>query len=278
MNTWHVDERLMHRYDEGELDPANAASIEAHLVGCAACRAITATTADAERLDATWLHIVDTIDQPRPKALERVLRALGTRDHIARLIGATPSLQLSWLLSVAFVLGFAAAGAHIGPRGVLAFLSLAPLIPLAGIGVAYGPGVDPAYEVSVAAPMPGFRLLLLRAGVVLATSTVLLGATAWWLPAGWKSAAWLLPSLGLSLVSLALGTFVDPLRAAVGVSVGWVAVLAVAARAGIRGSGPILDRMVVFNTEGQIAFAIVAGIAAIALVLRARAVGSAVEG
>jgi hypothetical protein len=47
-----------------------------------------------------------------------------------------------------------------GPDASLAFLTVAPLLPLAGIAMAYGPGIDPTYEIGLAAPMRSLRLLL----------------------------------------------------------------------------------------------------------------------
>ena len=269
--SWHVEASLIHRYADGSLDPANAASVEAHLLACAACRTVAAAGTDDQRLEAIWTGVIDAIDRPRLRPLERILRALGIAPHVARLVAATPSLQTSWFAANAVVLAFAVGGGHIGPRGVLAFLSLAPLVPLAGIAAVYGPSVDPSHEVAVAAPLRGFRLLLLRTGTVLVSSILMLGVASIWVPAGWRSIAWLLPAVGLSAVALTLGTWVDPLRAAAGAAVGWVAVVGVAARAGIRGSGPILERLVVFNAEGQVAFAIVAAVGLVGLAFRSRA-------
>jgi hypothetical protein len=96
---------------------------------------------------------------------ERLLVRLGVADHTARLLAATPALRGSWLLAVAVTLAFAvlAAWARPGPDAILAFLCVAPLLPLAGIAVAYGPGIDPTYEIGLAAPLRSFRLLLLGA-------------------------------------------------------------------------------------------------------------------
>ena len=105
------------------------------------------------------------------------------------------------------VLAFAVWAARGDQQGVYWFLVLAPMLPLAGVAAAYGQGVDPTYEVGLAAPMRSFGLLLIRAVAVLVTTTVIAGLAALALPGlQWTAAAWLLPSLGLTLASLALAT------------------------------------------------------------------------
>src|SRR4029450_5981448 len=90
-------------------------------------------------------------------------------------------------------------------------LAVAPLLPLAGVAAAYGPGVDPTFELALTAPMRGLRLLLIRAAAVLATTTLLAAGASVALPGfGLRAVGWLLPSLALTLASLAPATFVEP--------------------------------------------------------------------
>ena len=97
------------------------------------------------------------------------------------------------------------------------------MLPLAGIAAAYGQGVDPTYEVGLAAPMRSFRLLLIRAVAVLVTTTVMAGLAALALPGlQWTAAAWLLPSLGLTLASLALATRMPALVACGSLAALWM--------------------------------------------------------
>jgi hypothetical protein len=156
----------------------------------------------------------------------------------------------------------AAARAYSGPDANLAFLCVAPLLPLAGIAVAYGPGVDPTYEIGLAAPLRGLHLLLLRAATVLGTAAPLAAIASLALPQlGWGAAGWLLPSLGLTASSLALATTVEPLRA-IGVTAGaWVVAVAVTV-------APPTPSSVLFTTAGQVAFAVLALLAAAVLLLR----------
>jgi hypothetical protein len=154
---------------------------------------------------------------------ERLLARVGVPEHTARLLAVTPSLRLSWVLAVAAALGFAVMTAQTGAAGELVFLVVAPLVPVAGVAVAYGPGMDPAHELGLASPTGGFRLMLIRATAVLLTSAALAGVAALGLPdVGWMTAAWLLPSLTLTLLTLALSTATSPYGAVGVVTVVWV--------------------------------------------------------
>jgi hypothetical protein len=267
--SWHVDNSLMERYFASELDDARAASIEAHVIACPECRTRIARGVETARVDHIWREVRDSIDKPRRGALEAFLVRLGLRDHIARLIVATPSLTASWLIAVSVTLVWAVVAARAGGRGVLAFLVIAPLIPLAGIAFSFGPRIDPTYEVGVASPMHGLRLLLLRAGCVLGTAMLLIGIASIGLPdIGWKAAAWLLPALGVSLASMALATWMDPLWAAGIVGFGWVASTSLSPlwRRGV----PTLDRIPAFDAGGQTAFLVLIGLAVVVLIVRGR--------
>ena len=259
---WHADRSLLERYAGGEADPGLAFSVEAHVVRCEICRRVAGDVVPAARLERMWLGVLDGVDEPARGSVERALVRVGIREHVARLLAATPSLRVSWLLSVATALAFGVAAAQQGRRGLAFFLVIAPLLPLAGVGVAFGPGVDPTYEIGLAAPMRSLRLLLIRAAAVLTTTTALAAVAGVFLPSvGWRSAAWLLPSLALTITSLALSTVVSPMRGAVGLAVVWVATTVGAALASS-------DVLAAFRAGPQVVFAIVALASGAMLVLR----------
>ena len=83
-------------------------------------------------------------------------------EDTARLLAATPSLSASWLGSVAAAAFLAALAADSSPRALFAFLTVAPMLPVAGVAAAYGRDADPAHEIAVASPYSMLRLLLLR--------------------------------------------------------------------------------------------------------------------
>jgi Putative zinc-finger len=195
--SWHVDEPSAYAYADGTLGRAASASIEAHVLSCADCRALLAPAAPAERLSAVWERVRDDVDAPRPTHIERVLRALRMPPDDARLLAAAPSLQTSWLMSVVAVLAFAGIATQADARGVAWFLLIAPLVPVLGVAGAYGRGIDPTYEMTLSTPYSRYRLLLLRVLAVLCVSILLTAGFALVVTQGWATMAWLLPSLAM---------------------------------------------------------------------------------
>ncbi len=228
--SWHVDAETLAGYARGTVDATQEFSVEAHLVSCAACRASIASFVDVRVLERTWDAIEGGTAAPPAGAIERLLVGFGIKEHIARLLAATPSLRRSWLLAIAAVLTLAVFVARGAPKGYVFFLAVAPLLPLAGIAVAFGPRIDPTYEIGLVAPMRSFGLLLIRAVAVVASTMVLSTLAALGLPGfDWRVTAWLLPSLGLVTSSLALSTIVEPLRAAIAVAAVWLVGISAAA-------------------------------------------------
>jgi hypothetical protein len=138
-----------------------------------------------------------------------------------------------WLAGVAAVLVFAALGAAFGhARGVWLFLAVAPVVPCLVVAAGYDPWMDPALEPELVTPYPVFRLVLLRTVAVLALAlpaVLLFGLVV----PGQTAFAWLLPATGFVAVVLAASTWVSPLRAAIAVSLAWLAVVwLLAARSG----------------------------------------------
>lgn len=259
MTTWHIPDTVLDGYADGRISPAVAASTEAHLLTCAKCRAILEPTTDTARLDQIWDAVVEQVDAPRPGPIEALLHQLGIRNDTARLLAATPSLRLSWLVGTGFALVLAVLAAQSGERGVLFFLVLAPALPVAGVALAFGPQTDPIHELAAAAPYSSFRLLLLRSVAVLASTVLLAGAAAAWLPGPpWLALAWLLPALALATLTLAFATYVDIVWSAAGLAVLW---LTTSLSGLVRGHDPLL----VFQAEAQLLF-LCAAIAAAAVV------------
>ena len=255
---WHASPALMERYAVGDVSHAAACSIEAHLVSCADCRQLVATQVDAPRTDAVWERLLDELDAPRTGLVERFLLHLRVPDHTARLLAATPSLRLSWLLAVTAALLFAVAAAHVGPGDGAIFLLVAPLLPLAGVAGAYGRSMDPAAEISTASPASGLHLVLVRAGAVLTTTVGLTLLAALAVPFdGVGAAAWLLPALGLTVTALAAGTVVDTGRAAIGLAGAWLAGAGLSIWSDMGGGAALSTAardLAAYQPAGQVAF------------------------
>ena len=260
--TWHADPEVLALYAAEDLDDVRASSLEAHLLACDRCRETLAPLVPAAPLDAIWDEVELRLDAPRPGIVERVLLRMGVHEHIARLLAATPSLRLSWFLAEAFALGSAALAAQhssdtdAAGASLFLFLVLAALAPVAGVAAAFGPGVDPAYEIGIAAPMRSDRLLFVRATAVLIASILIGGVAAIALPGLDRTVAlWLAPALGLTLATLAVATWLRPIVAACTVGLAWLLIAAVASVAGT-------DPLAPFQEIGQLlsVFAIVASV------------------
>jgi hypothetical protein len=227
MTEWHLDAEVIRRYAHGAIAPDTAASAEAHLMKCAACRGAIAPHVDARRAEAIFHEVVDRVDAPRRSPLERILVRLGVGEATARLVAATPTLRGPWLLAVAGVLALSAWAAQGDQRFLRMFLVVAPLGPLAGVAVAFAGGLDPTREIGLAAPYPGLRLLLVRTAAVLSVTVPVVAAAGLALPgSGWLAAAWLLPTAGLTCAALALTGRLSPVVAVGAVAAAWVAVTA----------------------------------------------------
>lgn len=258
--TWHVEREVLGEYQKGSTDRIAAASVEMHVTGCEQCRSMLSP--DAEWLEGSWMSVAQKVEPSPPGLLERAFVALGLRPNSARLVAVSPALRLSFLLALVLVMVFAVGASRSNPRGdsYRVFLIVAPLLPVAGVAFAYGRLVDPAYELTVTAPIDSLRLLLLRAATVLSVSIVL-GVAAWPFidtPDFLGITAWLLPSLALTLVTLSLASRFELWMAAAITAAGWgLALLAAMA-----------EEVEVFGGWAQLAHVVVAAVAVFAIVMR----------
>jgi hypothetical protein len=253
MTGWHLDGGTARRYASGAATQVFAASAEAHLSVCAGCRRLLVPLVDPSRLDSIWGtgrgagghakawpggatttpyrpppgHCPPAVGHP---VAERFMAAGRRRD--ARLCGYR---------------------SRRGPAWAMLFLTLAPMLPVAGVAVAYGRAVDPIHEIGAAAPYSSLRLLLLRSAAVVATTTVLAAAAGLLLPAsGWTGAAWLLPALALTALTLVLSVRFALVHAAAGLATTWVVVV-VGTQAGAGGRAALAaGRYAAFGATGQL--------------------------
>ena len=258
---WHVPDGDLRAYASGAAAPPWLWSTEAHLAACPACRARMADCVDPAAVTAGWERLDARLDAPKPGPVEAGLVRLGLPAHTARLLACTPGLRKSWLAAVAFTLAVAAAAAHLAQSTTVPtpLLAIAPLLPLIGVAISFGPQVDPSYELAVVAPLHTFRLLLLRCAAVLSTTTLLSAVASFALPDyGPVVLGWLAPSLALTLLSLALTPRLGPVKAALVVGLGWAALLAATVRVPTGESA-------LFTAPGQAGLAGTAVLAALAL-------------
>ncbi|WP_369222771.1 zf-HC2 domain-containing protein [Streptomyces sp. R39] len=258
---WHAAEDLALRYADGSLPEADAWSLEKHLETCTACAtrvsaAVRATAAGAELAEIRGSVLTAATTRPeeargsdpcgsaartrpaptgprRTPRLEPALWALG------------PALRGTWLLALlsvtlgALLLDHAAG--YAATRTLL--LTIAPVIPVSGVALSYGPHADPLHEITAATPSGGLRLALTRTAAVLGVSVPALTLTGAALPASGApgAAAWLLPGLALTLGSLTLASYVGCRTATAVVAGGWLAAVLVPAVAAA--GGPLTTRL-----------------------------------
>lgn len=192
--------------------------------------------ADRARLDENLVTIRVELDAGAEPRLSRLLRRIGVPDLTVPLVTATPALRRSWFIAVAVALLFALSATSnqtgTGADKIIVFLTLAPLIPLLGVALAFGSGVDPTHEVVLAAPRDTFTVFLVRTLTVLATSSLALLLASTLLPdGGLFRVAWLLPSIAVTTLTMLLSTGRDPKRIAAMLATGWVVLVVIVSQA-----------------------------------------------
>jgi hypothetical protein len=178
-------------------------------------------------LDRVWLGVAAQVWRRQPGPLERLATRLLRSPGLARALVITPSLLAGWVIATAVVL---IAGVGMTLRTGTPWVALlAPAVAAAGIAYAYGPGVDPAWELSGSMAVSDRMVLLVRALAVFGLNAVFgLAASAASGAAAAVTFGWLVPMT--AVCALALATAVVTRSPNVGVAAGltgWaIAVLA----------------------------------------------------
>jgi hypothetical protein len=153
-------------------------------------------------LDGVWTGVAAQVWRREPGRLERAaVRALRS-PGLARALLTTPSLLMPWIIATAVVLG---AGAITGAGTSEPLVALfAPAVAAAGIAYAYGPGIDPAWELSSSMAVSDRMVLLVRAVAVFGLNAALgLAASAASGAAAAITFGWLIPMTAVSALALA---------------------------------------------------------------------------
>ncbi len=184
-------------------------------------------------LQRVWLGVASDVWRRRPGLVERLAGRVLRSPGLARAMVTTPSLLLGWLIASAIIL---AAGTLATLGTGTPFVALfAPAIAGAGIAYAYGPGVDPAWELSLSMAVGDRMVLLVRVVVVFALNTALgLAASA---ASGTVAAitfGWLVPMTAVSALAIAVATVTRSANAGVAAGMGaWaITVLSVSTASG----------------------------------------------
>jgi hypothetical protein len=248
----HVDGATWAAYAGNGLDPMAEAAVEAHVTACRHCReGARALVPDVEPL---WAAVQAEISRPRRSWLTR----LGLPETDLVVAGAARDLLLSWSVAVgaavacAIVTGLAPV--HLPGGAPALFVILAPLIPVLAVVAAYD-ATDPLREVTAVTPYSQLRLALLRTAAALTAAIPLTVASALVVPAlhGYF-AAWLLPGLALTVLTLILLTRLTAWVASAVVGAGWVV------------AASTTDIRAITSAAGQVAFALALAVLAVVLV------------
>lgn len=238
---WHVPAPLRRAWVAGSVPDEQAWSVEAHLMACPACRNDVSIEVAASPVEALLEDVQGRLQVLPPQVplssarpAQRVRALLGLRQ-----VGLAWGLVILALLAGATALDLLSRTDLVGatnPVGALAWFAaggswvaaVAPVLPVLGVALAWGPGLDPAHEIAAATPVAGLRLVLWRTTGVLLTAfpaalmvQVFVALTR---PAGIGTlhlTGWLLPSLGLTLLTLAAGSLVGTAPAAAAVAAAW---------------------------------------------------------
>jgi hypothetical protein len=241
-------------------------------MNCDACRRSLAEHADTAALRRVKAGIDAHVASPAPHLVERMVRWLGLSEADARLTVILVGGQMTWLLaslSTALVLAsLALAGPS--PFGFAAFLIMAPLVPTVGVALAFGPRVDPGYELVLASPTPGLRVVLFRTIAACGLAVAVLVPLSLLLPGHSAMAfAWLLPALGLALAAVALGSVWRLTSAAFILASGWVIVAVVTVNRDPHTSAEAVVRsLAAFRPGGQVLFALVIAVSLLVIGVR----------
>jgi len=170
-------------------------------------------------LERVWACVAAEVWRREPGRVERLAGRLLGQPGLARALVSTPSLLLPWVIASVVVLG-AGALTNAGTGTPLVAL-VAPAVAAAGIAYAYGPGIDPAWELSLSMAVSDRMVLLVRALSVFGVYAALgLAATAATGATASITFGWLVPMTAVSALALAAATVLRSANAGVGSGLG----------------------------------------------------------
>jgi hypothetical protein len=199
-------------------------------------------------LGRVWLGVAAQVWRRQPGWLELAAGRLLRSPGLARALVTTPSLLIGWITATAVVL----------VAGILATLGtgtpyvalVAPAVAAAGIAYAYGPGIDPAWELSCSMAVSDRMVLLTRALAVFGLNAAL-GLVASVASAASGTAAavtfgWLVPMTAVCALALAAATLARSANVGVAAGLaGWAITILAAQAANGRFTAAVTDSALV---------------------------------
>jgi hypothetical protein len=185
---------------------------------------------DDVNLDRVWLGVAAEVWRRRQGPVERVAARLLRSPGLARALVTTPSLLLGWVIATVVVV--AAGLAATLTTGTAYVALLAPAVAGAGIAYAYGPGIDPAWELAESMAVSDRMVLLVRALAVFGLNAVLgLAASAASGTAATVTFGWLVPMAAVCALALAAATLSGSANVGVAAGLAGWAITVLAGRA-----------------------------------------------
>jgi hypothetical protein len=176
-----------------------------------------------------WTGVAAQVWRRDPGRVERLAGRLLRSPGLARALLTTPSLLIGWVIASAVVL---AAGALVTVATGTPYVALfAPAVAAAGIAYAYGPGIDPAWELSQSLAVSDRMVLLVRALAVFGLNAALgLAASAASGAAAAVTFGWLVPMTAVCALALAAATLTRSANVGVAAGLGGWAITVLSAR------------------------------------------------
>jgi len=215
---------------------------------------MTMTPPDDVDLDRVWTNVAAEVWRRHPGRLERTATRFLRSPGLARALLTTPSLLLPLLIATTVFLAVGAL-AQASAGQPLVWL-IAPAVAAVGVAYAYGPGIDPAWELSCSCAVSYRMVLLTRAVAVfavnaalgLAASAATVGTTAS-AHAAQLTFAWLIPMTAICAMALAVAVATRSANtgAAAGVAawiivvLGWSAASSAPGAAGVSLTAAVTD-------------------------------------
>jgi len=204
-------------------------------------------------LRRVWTTVAAQVWRRRPGPVERLASWLLRSPGLARALMTTPSLLLGWIIATMAVLAAGAAATLVTGTPYVGLL--APALAAAGIAYAYGPGIDPAWELARSMAVSDRMVLLVRAlavfglnavlGLVAAAVSLLAGSG----PAGSAGSAtvaaltfgWLIPMTATCALALAAATLARSANVGVAAGLGGWAITVLSAGSAGRFTAVLTD-------------------------------------
>lgn len=156
-------------------------------------------------LERVWNNIAAEVWASEPGRIERTATRLLHSPGLARALVTTPSLVVSWLLASIAVLAVGVVATAGSETNWVALL--APVLSGVAIAYAYGPGVDPAFELSRTMAVSERIILMVRAVAIFAVNAVLgVVASLVTLPVTDLTFRWLFPMTAVTALGVAIAT------------------------------------------------------------------------